>query len=265
MVSPPFEPTATIMNAIRCSHCTDSHHHHPKHDQPQPPNGSFAAMARRNPPKMTTIPSCAAPSPSSSHQQTLTWLNGSVRLNWSRTPSGRRWTETDDDGSCQHISSDDSTPPHHLQSTLSDCTSHEAAAGDQYPHLGASSSCCPPNESESHHNDQTMDVATAGSASFWAPNDNADEDLRKPSNPLTELKRSRTTRRDSVRRSSHRSVWWASGFAHLLVVLCVLVVGGGRLWPIRGVEAGMEVLDRHLRDLTAKVPHNHLPNGDGSE
>lgn len=52
--------------------------------------------------------------------------------------------------------------------------------------------------------------------------------------------------------------------AHFLVVLCVLIFGG-RLWPIRGVEAGTEVLDRHLRDLVGKVPQNHLPDDDGSE
>lgn len=271
------------MIANRCSHCTDAHHHHhhnnnTKHDhlqQPQPPSAaSFAAMSRRNP-TTKTIPNTSSNEQQQQQQtnQPFSWLYGSVRLNWSRTPSGRRWSETDD--SCQHITPSTPEATETAQHESSVCYEFTSLHQDnnnsnnvQHPHLMGTTSnhhCCGVNgPSESPHNDQIDVTASAANPASKSNVNNDDNDLRSPSNPLTELKRSRTTR-DSVRRSSHRSVWWASGLAHLLLVLIVIVVGGRGLWPIRGVEAGMESLDRHLRDLAGKVPQNILPNEDGSE
>lgn len=250
------------MIAKRCSHCTDSHHQHPRQNHLQhlqPSGGCFPAMARRSPTTTTSTMSSLAPSPKSN--QPFSFLYGNVRLNWSRTTSGRRWSDTDDSDSCpQHITSS-SSHAHFKSSALPILYAYTSQEhNDQCP-SSVSGKCCDPIVI---HSDDQMSVSPSSVTppTMLPPND---DDLRRTSNnPLTELKRSRT-RRDSVRRSSHRSVWWATGLANFLIVLCVLIIGGGRLLPIRGVEAGMEVLDRHLRDIDGKTPQNSSANEEGSE
>lgn len=263
-----------------CSHCTDSHQHHPQSNGP-PVGDKMSRRANNN--EMLL-------------QQSYSWLYG--RPSWCRTD--RRWFGRSSDNECTSSSSNPSHQSTHPQMHYSgSIISGKQLVERLYPVRSVSnpSDDCPEQQAPDtaccghlHQAESKQDASPTDTSSSccgkstdpfeWMGNRHvvSADDLPRPANLLTVLNRTRK-KREKERRSSTRSVWSAAMLSPFAVVLTVLVVCG--MLPIRGVAAQNTTLTPDRLQLMSPteqttepqrqmmMPNSryqtHMPNEDGSE
>lgn len=198
-------------------------------------------------------------------QQPLGWLNARLLSrafwNWSRT-SRRCVSRSIVHEANQPDQSGPSSMPHkcteYMDGTSIGCGPEPSENSGCNGHKETGGCRC---GQEQHASTDAPDAAAPAKEEAEMRHSGSADDQMRPANPLTDLKRPRKTR-ETVRRSSTRSVWSAALLTPVLLGLAVLAA----FWlnPIQGVEAGTRALDRHLRDTAGKTPAL-TPDKTGSE